>query len=129
MKMTHIGISSSLLSAICYFFGWYSLWVATALMILILILKMDSTVKRNAIQSVVTFGSLVILKTGYDRVLSIFERATKGRTLAFDYWVSYIYAWFLFVVMLYCILYALKEKIVFIPVVSEFVNKNIDQLD
>ncbi|TCT14329.1 hypothetical protein EDC18_106127 [Natranaerovirga pectinivora] len=128
MKMTKLGISTGLLSSICFFFAYYSIWVGTALMLAVIVLNLNNTVKRNAIQGVVTFGSLIILKSIYDRFFWLIDRFTRG-TNTFNIWFNEVYRWFLLVIVLYCIINAIKEKIVYIPIVSDFVNKNIDDLD
>ncbi|TCK92401.1 hypothetical protein EDC19_2136 [Natranaerovirga hydrolytica] len=129
MKLTKLGISTGLLSTICVFFAYYSLWFAALLMFGVLILGLDNVVKRNAIQGVVTYAALYLIKVIYERMYFYISRMGNLNFNGFMYWVNELHSLLLLAILIYFIYNALKDKVAFVPIVSTFVNNNIDALD
>ncbi|MFP4697895.1 MAG: hypothetical protein ACLFMO_04220 [Eubacteriales bacterium] len=129
MKITKLGISTALLSVICFYFAFTELWVAVALMVVVLVLDLDNKVKRNSIQAVVAFGALQFVYLIYEEIMNLINEVFKVNPNEIHKWIDFIYDKVLIILLIYCLFNVLKNKIVYIPGVSEFVSKHVGQKD
>lgn len=122
MKITKLGISGALLSAIAYFFGFYYIWVAVFIMIFVLIYGFDKDLKINVIQACILFAILLMIQTLYSYIMDFMFFGLGN--LEFFQFILKLLEFSRFVVMIYCVRESLCNKVVYIPFVTTFVNNN-----
>lgn len=147
MKCEKLGISVAFLSALAFFFGWYSLTIAAVIAVGVICVSKNEVLRKNVLNAfvlsicftVVTF-ILSKISGGYINIISkiyglswewlskIFTYNVYSVFMKLDlcYYLIKILSFVEFVLMIVFVIIAAKGKEIKIPLISSIVNKALN---